>query len=164
MITITIDRLTNSIVNKVTGDVFDTEVLEITSKDIKKVSKWQFKWSKELPFSEVYKLIIVGNSDILQGLIAIRDEKTHYYMALIENAPFNIGQLKIYEGVPGNLVAFACKKSFDKGYAGFVSFDAKTVLIEHYEKTLGAKRAGRGSLMYIDTQAATKLVNRYFKS
>ena len=163
MITIKIDRLTNSIVNKVTGDIFDTEVLPITPKDIKKVAKWQFKWAKELPFSEVYKLVVVGNPNILQGLIAIRDEKTHYYMALIENAPFNIGKSKIYEGVPGNLVAFACKKSFDKGYEGFVSFDAKSALIEHYEKTLGAKRAGRGSLMYVDTQAATKLVNRYFK-
>ncbi len=164
MIQIEIDKLTNSIVNATTGDVFDTEVLPVTAKDLKKVSKWQFKWAKEQPYSEIYKLVIVGNHDVIQGLIAIRDEKTYLYMALIESAPFNFGKPKMYEGVPGNLVAFACKTSFDKGYGGYVAFHAKSVLVEHYEKTLGARRAARGLLMVIETEAATKLVNRYFKS
>lgn len=52
----------------------------------------------------------------------------------------------------------------DKGYGGYVAFHAKSVLVEHYEKTLGARRAARGLLMVIETEAATKLVNRYFKS
>lgn len=164
MIQIEIDHLTNSIVNATTGDVFDTEVLPVTAKDLKKLSKWQFKWAKEKPFSEIYKLVIVGNRDVIQGLVALRDEKTHLYMALIESAPFNIGKLKMYVGVPGNLVAFACKTSFDKGYNGYVAFHAKSVLVEHYEQTLGAYRPSRGLLMVIETKAAEKLVTRYFKS
>ena len=40
-------------------------------------------------------------------------------MDLIESAPFNLGRNKIYEGVAGNLVAFACKVSFQRGFAGF---------------------------------------------
>jgi len=59
-------------------------------------------------------------------------------MDLLESAPFNIGQNKLYEGVAGNLVAHACKVSFQKGFDGFVASTAKTQLIKHYEKTLDA--------------------------
>ena len=35
-------------------------------------------------------------------------------MNLVESAPFNIGNNKLYEGVAGNLVAYACKVRFKK--------------------------------------------------
>ena len=82
-------------------------------------------------------------------------------MHLVESAPFNKGQTKVYSGVPGNLVAFACKLSFQRGHDGNVSFISKTQLIEHYEKTLGAFHFG-GRLMIIETQSALRLINRYF--
>jgi hypothetical protein len=84
-------------------------------------------------------------------------------MHLIESAPFNIGSTKVYEGVPGNLVAFACKISFQRGHEGNVSFISKTKLIEHYEKSLGAFHFG-GRVMIIETNSALKLINRYFKN
>lgn len=83
-------------------------------------------------------------------------------MHLLENAPFNIGNKRLYEGVAGNLVAFACKLSFQNGHDGFVAFISKTKLITHYEKTLGAYTLG-GSRMIIPTDSAIKLVNNYFK-
>jgi len=55
-------------------------------------------------------------------------------MHLLENAPFNKGKTKIYSGVAGNLVAFACRISFQRGYDGNVSFLSKSQLIDHYEK------------------------------
>ena len=90
-------------------------------------------------------------------------EDDHIYLPLIESAPFNIGKGKIYFGVPGNLVAFACKISFQKGYEGYVSFHSKTVLIGHYEKSLGAVHFG-GHLMVINDNVAKFLVDRYYKS
>lgn len=84
-------------------------------------------------------------------------------MNLLENAPFNIGKEKLYEGVAGNLVAFACKLSFQRGGQGFVSFQAKTKLIDHYVKTLGAYHFG-DHLMVIDSIVAQKLIDRYFKT
>lgn len=63
----------------------------------------------------------------------------------------------------GNLFAFACKVAFEKGYEGYISFHAKTELVEHYMKSLGAKCIN-SQLMYIDTREATILVNRYFKN
>ena len=52
-------------------------------------------------------------------------------MDLIENAKFNKGRNKLYKGVAGNLVAFACKTSFENGFDGVVSFIAKSQLIDH---------------------------------
>ena len=83
-------------------------------------------------------------------------------MHLIESAKFNKGRSKVYLGVPGNLVAFACKISVDKGYEGFLAFDAKSALIKHYEQSLYATHF-RGLRMFIETNAALRLISQYFK-
>jgi len=108
-------------------------------------------------------LTIPHNPNIIQGMLSLTLEHDHVYMHLLENAPFNIGQNKLYEGVAGNLVAHACKVSFQRGFDGFVGFTAKTKLIEHYEKTLGAY-ALSGHKMIIPTQSAQVLIDKYFKS
>jgi len=137
-----IDKLTNSIENLATGEVFDTEILRLSELDSKQIKKleWQFNWSKELrdKTKEVYKMTTLNNTTIIQGLISIEDKQDHVFMHLIESSRFNKGEGKVYLGVPGNLVAFACKVSMSKGYQGFLAFDAKTALIRHYEETLGA--------------------------
>ncbi len=69
----------------------------------------------------------------------------------------------MYLGVPGNLVAFGCKLSFEKEYRGFLVFDAKSALIKHYETSLGATHF-KGLRMIIGTSAAEKLIKHYFKS
>jgi hypothetical protein len=79
-------------------------------------------------------------------------------MHLIESAPFNLGRNKVYIGVPGNLVAFACRIAFHRGFDGHVSFTSKTQLIDHYQKTLGAINVG-GNLMVINTDSALKLID-----
>jgi hypothetical protein len=84
-------------------------------------------------------------------------------MELIENAKFNKGKHKLYKGVAGNLVAFACEMAFELKYDGVVSFIAKTRLIAHYQETLGAQLFGGGNRMFIDTKPALKLVTKYFK-
>jgi len=162
-----VDKLTNSIENTSTGEVFDTEIVKLTIKDINQIKKsvWLFDWSKELKdkSKNVYKLTTTNNPTIIQGLISIEDKQDHVFIHLIESAKFNKGKNKIYFGIPGNLVAFACKISVDKGYEGFVAFDAKTDLIKHYEHSLGATHF-RGLRMFIQTNAAIKLISQYFKS
>ena len=106
-------------------------------------------------------MTIVNNQAIIQGLISIEIKFDHIYLHLVESASFNKGKEKIYAGVPGNLVAFACKLSFQRGHEGNVSFFSKTKLIQHYIDTLGAIHVG-GRIMIIDTKAALKLINKYF--
>jgi hypothetical protein len=162
-----IDKLTNSIENVVTGDSFATDISPLTIRDLKLVSKnngWLFNWRIEFkhPERDIYKLTIVNNPTIIQGLICLEIKTDHVYMHLVESANFNKGKSKVYSGIPGNLVAFACQVSFECGYEGYVSFLSKTQLIEHYEKTLGSFHIG-GRVMIIETQAARKLINKYFK-
>jgi hypothetical protein len=161
-----VDKLTNSIENVVSGDSFSTDISIISNSDLKNVTKkngWAFDWKDELmqPERDVYKLTIVNNQSIVQGLISLEIKSDHVYMHLVESAPFNKGKTKIYAGVPGNLVAFACKLSFQRGHDGNVSFFSKTQLVQHYIDTLGALHFG-GRVMIIDTNAALKLLNKYF--
>ncbi len=163
-----IDKLTNSIENTISGDSFMTEVMRLKRTDLKIITKskgWNFNWKLELNDDkrEVFKLTILNNSDVIQGLISLSIEPDHVYMHLLENAPFNIGKTKLYEGVAGNLVAHACKLSFQQGFNGFVSFTAKTKLIGHYQKMLGAEILA-GHRMMLNTEASKFLVDKYFKS
>jgi hypothetical protein len=163
-----IDKLTNSIQNTISGDSFPTEVSRLTQTDLKQITKknrWAFNWKSELDNNtrEVYKLTINNNPNIIQGILSLTIEPDHVYMNLLESAPFNRGRTKLYEGVAGNLVAHACKVSFQNGFDGYLSFTAKTKLIDHYIKTLDAYHFG-GHLMIINTIAANKLIDKYFKS
>ena len=65
LVSIEIDKLTNSIENVVSGDIFDTDVIQLFSKDTRQINKtdWQFNWQGQLKLSdrEVYKLVIIDN-------------------------------------------------------------------------------------------------------
>ncbi|MCY7290756.1 MAG: hypothetical protein LH615_01100 [Ferruginibacter sp.] len=163
-----VDKLTRSIENVITGDSFPTEISYLTNQEVKSITKksgWKFDWKKELNYNdrEVFKLTIQGNLTVIQAIMSLRIEDDHVYMPLIESAPFNRGKDKVYFGAPGNLVAYACRFAFQKGFDGFVSFHSKTKLIEHYEKSLGASHFG-GHLMILNSTASNKLVDKYFKS
>ena len=161
-----IDKLTNSIEIVFTGDSFSTDITRISGNDLKGINRkngWVFLWKQEFehPEREVYKLTIVNNQTIVQGLISLQTMPDHVFMHLVESAPFNKGKSKIYLGVPGNLVAFACQLSFQRGYEGNVAFISKTQLIEHYTKSLGAIHLGNQRMIIIPS-VALKLIEKYF--
>jgi hypothetical protein len=162
-----IDKITNSIEDAKTGKNLDTEVHPIGKAEIKTVLKkngWHFNWRNEFkePKRQLYKLVVHGDHN-LQGLLSIEIMDGYIEMHLIENAPHNLGHEKLYLGVAGNLVAYACKMSFDLGFGGYVSFRAKTKLIDHYRETLGAESIYR-ERMAIRSNSAKKLVNSYYKN
>ena len=100
---------------------------------------------------------------MIQGLISLEDMGDHIFAHLIENAKHNKGSERLFVGGAANMVALACKKSFDAGYYGFVCFNAKTALKEHYKETLGAKILF-GNRMAIESSDAFKLIERYYKN
>jgi hypothetical protein len=165
-IDIEIDRLINSIENSVTSEVFDTQVVRLRKLDRESINpaEWFFDWETELNLSdqEVYKLTTVNNPAIIHGLLCLEDKNDHIFIHLVESANFNKGTNKIYLGVAGNLFAFACKLSFERGYEGYVAFDSKSALIEHYKKKLGATHF-KGQRMFIEAVNALKLVKKYFQ-
>ncbi|RZJ61294.1 MAG: hypothetical protein EOO58_01985 [Hymenobacter sp.] len=158
-----IDKLTRSIENALTGESFPTEVRPLPAAAARKLKGWAFEWSREAttPGREVYQLTTFDNPTIIQGLISLEAKPDHVFMHLVESANFNKGSNKVYLGVLGNLVAYACRWSFQLGHAGFVSFDSKTALKAHYKKILGAQELS-GLGMYLGTPAASVLVKRYY--
>jgi len=95
-----VDRLTNSIVNRLSGDSFDTDVIELQKAELKNLKKgWKFDWKIEVKESKVYKLVIRSSPDVIQGLISIEEQKDFIFMRLVETAPHNYGSNKVYEGV-----------------------------------------------------------------
>ncbi|MBY0424028.1 MAG: hypothetical protein K2Q22_00195, partial [Cytophagales bacterium] len=142
-----IDKLTNSIENVHSGDSFPTDISLLTLAEVKNITKksgWRFNWAGEIkiPERDVFKLTITNNPNIIQGIVSLEVKADHVFVHLVESAPFNIGKHKTYFGVPGNLIAFACKLSFQRGGEGYVSFRAKTQLIDHYIESLGAVNFG----------------------
>ncbi len=77
----------------------------------------------------------VENKNVIQGLISYKINENYIFVNLVETAEFNRGKKKMYVGVGGNLFAYACKISFDMGFEGYVSFKAKTALIEYYKES-----------------------------
>lgn len=160
-LSIYIDRITHRIEDASTLESVETDIIALHEMDLKAILKkagWRFNWRKEFntPGRQLYKLVVKGGS-IIEGLISLRLFEAHIEMELIETAPHNFGRSKKWVGVPGNLVAFACKMSFDSGLEGFVGFEAKTRLIQHYIDKFGA------ALIYISGNSAKKLVNSYYK-
>ena len=165
--TFLVDSLTNSIQNRITGDSFDTKIVKVEIGEIKQIIKnnnWLFDWEKEAKIKgrNTYKLTIEDNSAIIQGLISISIMSDHIFMDLLETAHFNRKKNKMYLGVAGNLVAFACKLSLELGFEGYIAFNAKTSLIKHYELTLGAVNTS-GQKMIINPTESMKLINQYFQ-
>ena len=165
-----IDKITNSIEEIGTGQSFETDMVPILADEIKNVHKkdgWFFNWKIEFkkPGHQVYKLILQGDKQI-QGLISIEPNSEEFYIELhlIEISPHNYSKNKKFYGVAGNMVAFACKMSFDLGFDGFVAFTAKTSLVDHYIKRLGAQVIFSHNRMAIFTASAKNLVNSYYEN
>jgi len=161
-----IDKITESIENAETGEVLKTLVVPVTKADLEEVTKkngWLFNWKQEFsePERQVCKLVAEKEPHVIQGLVSFEKDEGFMYMNLIENSPFNLGKGKKYLGVAANLVAYVCKLSMEYGFGGVISFDSKTALISHYEKTLGAVRIS-GSGMVIFEKDAKILIDKYF--
>jgi hypothetical protein len=160
-----IDKFTHSLEDTLTGDILPTDVEPLEKSDLKAITKkngWKFDWKIEFNDrkKQVFKLILQQQPDVIQGLISFEEQQGFIFMPLIETAPHNFGKGKKYYGVMGNLVAFGCKMAFEKGFDGCMGFVAKSKLIAHYQKELGA--TSYGQRMVIETQASVNLINRYY--
>ena len=128
------------------GKRITTEGIPATQEVIRRIFKkdgWHFNWKAEYKKSDrqVFYLRTCTDDQRVQGLISAtpKIKEKYIFLHLIENAPHNLGAGKQYEGITRNLVAYMCKASFELGLEGYVAFDAKTALIDHYIKKFGAE-------------------------
>jgi len=161
-----IDKITESIESVETGKRFKTYVLPINEFDLNEIIEsngWRFDWRYEFSHSnrQVYKLVTEESPNVIQGMASFERRENFVYMHLIESSPFNIGKSKKYLGVSCNLVAYGCNLLKWFGFGGVLSFDSKTTLVAHYEKTLGAVRISERRMVIFEEEAEI-LINKYF--
>lgn len=164
-----VDELTPCLRRLKDNKIVDTEVFEIKPTK-KEFSNWEFDWT--VPVKQGYSVYAIKakGDERIQGLVAMKSDKRNlaYDVLIAESAPFNNPHHKTfikkeYEGIGAHLFAEAVKRSFADGFGGAVFFVAKTNLIEHYEKELGARLINpKSRKMFIDERAAQKLYDKYY--
>lgn len=162
-IEILIDRFTDCLVERKTGQIVKTNYIQRETPIQKKdYSGWKFDWS--IPQKNgytVYELFVDGNNTV-QGRIALKIEGGVANIDIVETAPHNYGHSGIYEGVGGHLFAIACQVSCEHGCDGVVAFDSKANLVEYYKKELYAIEIyPRRMVLFED--AAQRLLNKYLR-
>ena len=129
---------------------------------------WNFNW-RELTKKKNRMFFGLFVSNEIQGIISIEVQligSAMMFMHQIELAPHNIGVKGKYKEAAGCLLAYACYQSLlklevENPYFGYLVFESKTNLIQHYKK-YGAT-SSMGTKMYFSPEAGNKLIERYLK-
>jgi hypothetical protein len=125
---------------------------------------WSFNWNQLSKNKRVttYILKLMDTPQTIEGVLQVKIEAEMFIMDLIEIAAHNIGSNKRYELVAGCLISFACRESFkiEGDYKGYLTFIAKTGLIDWYASKYGAIQA-MGQRMFITPQKGVQLQEKY---
>lgn len=167
MINVWIDEFTPCLKDAQTGDIVETEVVQVTRKSYlskyNRRTQWYVNWAELLDEHEVYALVIRGTTDV-QGLVALQknDDYQAVYVVWMCAAPQNnkeiVDQPK-YLGVGGHLFSICIDKAQEYGFDGVIMgfavnakhlqhycdvFDAMPLRILHpYQFMIGEKEAKR---------------------
>lgn len=162
-IDIVIDQLTDCLIRREDNVIVETEYKMLDKPITKKANLgWKFKWDKtQNDGYAIYELFVKGNPQV-QGRISLKIDGGVADVDIVESNPHNVGKNGEYIGVGGHLFAIACKVSMESECDGYVTFTAKTDLVQHYMETLGAKIIS-DRRMYIDDVAAQKLIDKYLE-
>lgn len=127
---------------------------------ISESGNYLFDWKLER-YNDVYKVYPTSNENEIIGLMSLYDypEESCIHLNLLELSKNNTGKLKKIDNIAGCLIAFAARISYERGYLGIVTLDAKTKLIEHYQKKYGFEDVGY--MMILSGQASTNLIRKY---
>lgn len=141
MINVIIDEFTPCLKDARTGELVQTEVIQLKRKSFLKKynikNGWYTNWADLVDNNEIYALVVEGSVDI-QGMVAIapNTDMKAVYISWMCTSPDNNKLLnnKIkYLGVGGHLFAVAAKKSVDFGFDGYIyGFAANQELLNHY--------------------------------
>ncbi len=151
MLTVYIDELTPCLIDNRTGEIIETESIQIKRKSfLSKYNKrtgWFTNWAKELDQNIVRALVIKGTMDI-RGLVSLRynEEVGMTYVSWMCANPDSIptkNKEKRYNGTGGHLFAIALDEAEKlSGHAEIYGFAANKDLFNHYANQYGADQVG----------------------
>lgn len=130
-----------------TGEKKRVTIQRVVKEDFKilKKRRYSFLWKGLVNAADIYKLCLENKEDIL-GVMAMIDfeSECRIEIKLLACSKENIGKDKIYEGIAGMLIAYACRQSVKKyGEMACVSLRPKTKLWSHYMKKYGMQVSGQ---------------------
>jgi len=173
---IDIDGFTACLVDAKTSEELPTVVYKIEDSKIltafNKKNGWEVSWKKLcLEGFEIYALVLKESPSIIQGLVALQDDKEAGVIIInwAVAAPHNRKPNKRYIGVGGHLFAIAIRISVDKGYGGAViGHPANRKLDTYYKERLGAESFPFGAVargyeytIIVEGLSARNIVERY---
>ena len=128
-----------------TGLNHSVRIEPIEDADFKRIDaqRYWFSWRKEKKFS-IWKLTIEGTDDIL-GLMSLNfiEEEKRVEIRLLACSRENVGKGKIFSGIAGCLIAYACRQAIlQYPDAPCVSLVPKTRLRQYYINRYGMIDAG----------------------
>ncbi|MBI3235799.1 MAG: N-acetyltransferase [Bacteroidetes bacterium] len=151
-----------NIVDISTGKEYLEEILLVEKEDFKsyKEDRYFFDWRIEKN-QEVYKLQIMGSSDVL-GLISIEryPEEWRIHIRLLTVSKENKGKGKKYDRITGNLITHVAKTAIVAyGELACVSLKPKTQIAQHYIEKY--KMNITGMTLSLEVPELIDLINLY---
>ena len=151
-----------NVIDTSTGIKHKIEIAPVEYTDYEKLGKdrYFFDWQTEQNY-EVYKLHIIGSSDIL-GLISLEriPDEWRIHIRLLTVSIENKGPEKKYDKIAGNLIAYAAKIAVHE-YAELacVSLRPKTKIAQHYIDKYNMNSTGL--TLSIEVPEILDLINYY---
>jgi hypothetical protein len=136
--------------------IIPVEASELGS--IAKSRRFGFDWSDCA--GEIFQ-VRMENTARTVGIVSLDviDSELRVHINLLEVSKENVGREKIYDGVAGCLIAFACTLAFIEEFDGFVSLTPKTRLRKHYIEIYGFEEMGVN--LFTDGGNSERLINKY---
>lgn len=132
------------IFEKASGKERKVKIEPLAAKDYARVTKsrYFFDWKTEKE-NQVFKITLVGSDEILGLISLIEHSDKRIQINLLAVSTENRGKKKIYEGIAGNLIAWAAREAVKCfGEEACVSLIPKTKLVKHYIREYGMMEAG----------------------
>lgn len=151
--------------DKLTGERLPAVISRLSTEEaalLDMSNRFDFEWRRQLQF-EVYGIRLEGSEEII-GLISLECQPKNLAIEikLIANAKEHLGSKKRYDRIAGSLIAFACKKSFDFNFDGYVYLKPKTSIIRHYRQKYGF--SDTGNYLFSDTSNSKQIINEYHEA
>jgi hypothetical protein len=149
------------IVERANGKRHLIKIEPLTDQDNARLTKsrYFFDWKTEKE-NETFKLLIRGSNEILGVMSLIEHEDRRVQINLLAVSKENRGKGKVYEGISGNLIAWACREAVKRfGGDACVSLVPKTRLKNHYKKQYGMLEAGIS--LFLSDEALLQILKRF---
>ena len=151
------------IIEKATGIKIDAVITEVQTGDLNALTKkrYSFSWKQFKEPKDLYKLQIKGNDDVL-GVMYLEDTpaERRIEIKLLACSVENKGRNKVFDGIAGCLIAYACQIAKMK-YRNLacVSLLPKTLLRQHYVEKYNMVDAGWQ--LYIEGEGLDDIIEKY---